>query len=249
MVRGDGSNSAVPWPPGGEMSCPISTLPLVTGFRWSSLPLKPPPLLKPLGRRRGFWFMPKRRGLRASFEWPSSTRPGVQLDLMLMPAERRPGLPQSSVALVDKDGLLADVWTPPVAEATADQAREWTMLGWWALSNVAKYVRRASLFEAVAALADARAHALRLFAVARGIPYPAFGLTSLLDFEPFELPDELRATYALPSQPDAVIDAAWAVSDLLGAGAADVGRKFGVDLATAWAGIARARLRAAGNQS
>lgn len=174
---------------------------------------------------------------------------GVQLDLVLMPADHRPGLPDGSVAVVDKDGLLADVWTPPVAEATAEQARQWTMLGWWALSNVAKYVRRTSLFEAIDALTDARTQALRLFAVGRGIPYAAFGLTSLLDFEPFEVPDRLAVTYAGPSDPDAVLDAAWAVWDLLDAAASAAAAELDVDLTTAWADIARARLRAADSRT
>ena len=84
--------------------------------------------------------------------WPPETRRfaveyrnGVQLDLVLMPAARRVGLPTGDVAVVDKDGNLAQSWTPPVANPpTAAEAREWLLLGWWALSDVAKYVRRRS---------------------------------------------------------------------------------------------------------
>jgi hypothetical protein len=47
------------------------------------------------------------------------------------------------------------------------------------------------------------------------VPYAVFGLTSLLDFPPFELPDGLGATYAVPDDPDAVRAAAHATADLL----------------------------------
>lgn len=170
---------------------------------------------------------------------------GVQLDLVLMPVSRRPGLPEGSVALVDKDGALAEPWTPPVAAVTAREAREWTMLGWWALSDVAKYVRRSSLFEAVEALQAARTQALRLFAASREVPYPGFGLTSLLDFEPFQLPHQLDATYSTPSRAEDVLDAAWALVDLLADTSGSTSDRLGVTLETPWSEIARARLRTA----
>lgn len=179
--------------------------------------------------------------LRFAVEYDS----GVQLDLVVMPAAHRPGLPGGSVALVDKDSYLAESWIPPVVAAASSETREWAMLGWWALSNVAKYVRRDSLFEAVQALQEARIQTLRLFAASREVPYPSFGLTALLDFEPFELPVQLDATYSTPSHPEDVLDAAWALVDLLGEVSVDAGNHFGVTLTTPWADIARARLRMA----
>jgi hypothetical protein len=119
------------------------------------------------------------------------------------------------------------------------------MLGWWALSNVAKYVQRSSLFEAVEALQEARTQALRLFAASREVPYPAFGLTSLLDFEPFQVPDRLGATYSTPSHAEDVLDAAWALVDLLTEAADDASDHLGVTLESPWADIATARLRTA----
>ncbi len=117
---------------------------------------------------------------------------GLQLDLVLMPADGRPGLPDRSIAVVDKDQRLAVEITPPLRlPPSIDVAHEWVVLGWWAIATADKYVRRSSLFEAVQAIDEARTHALRLWAAGRGVPYAAFGLTSLLDFPPFELPPDL----------------------------------------------------------
>ncbi len=182
--------------------------------------------------------------------WPPETRRfaveygnGVQLDLVVMPAARRQGLPDGSVALVDKDATLAEPWTPPVAgPPSVDEAREWCLLAWWALSDVAKYVVRGSLFEAAERLHEARAQALRLFATGRRVPFPSFGLVSLLDFEPYELPSALAATYCVPSDPGDVRLAALALVDLLDSAAAEAAAALGVDLDTPWAALARARL-------
>ncbi|MEL6894321.1 MAG: hypothetical protein AAFP84_22205, partial [Actinomycetota bacterium] len=171
---------------------------------------------------------------------------GVQLDLVIMPADQRPGLPEGSIAVVDKDDRLSETWVPPVASASDEQAREWVMLGWWALSNTAKYVRRGSLFEAVESLREARTQALRLFAAGRGVPYPSFGLTTLLDVEPFELPARLEDTYSQPTDPAGILAAAWAIADLLRSAASAAGEALGTDLSTSWRAVAEARLRVAG---
>ncbi|MBA2280430.1 MAG: hypothetical protein H0W25_04220 [Acidimicrobiia bacterium] len=56
---------------------------------------------------------------------------GVQLDLVVMPASRRSGLPTGAVAVVDKDGRLAEPWRPPVEEPPSPaEAREWLLLAW-----------------------------------------------------------------------------------------------------------------------
>lgn len=171
---------------------------------------------------------------------------GVQLDLVVMPADQRPGLPEGSIALIDKDGRLSESWVPPVTSVNDEQAREWVMLGWWALSNTAKYVQRGSLFEAVESLREARTQALRLFAAGRGVPYPSFGLTTLLDFEPFEVPTRFENTYSLPTDPAGVIAAAWAIADLLGSAASAAGEILGKDLSTPWRAVAESRLQVAG---
>ena len=168
---------------------------------------------------------------------------GVQLDLVLMPAQERPGLPPGGLALCDKDGQLATAWRPPAADPpSAAQAREWTMLGWWAISDVAKYLRRASWYEAAERVGEARQQALRLFAAARRVPYPVFGLVSLLDTEPAELPRGLDRTYCEPTGPEPVAAAALATADLLAAAAADAAVVLQADLDTAWEATARRRL-------
>lgn len=186
--------------------------------------------------------------------WPPETRrvaveleSGVQLDLVLMPASRRVGLPTGAVAVVDKDGRLADPWRPPVEDPpSVALAREWSMLGWWALSDVAKYVRRSSLHEAVERLAESRQQALRLYAVGQRTPFPAFGIVSLLDFPPFEVPSGLSDTYALPETASGVLAAARSVADLLEASAGAAGAALGASITTGWAKTARSRLAAAG---
>lgn len=169
---------------------------------------------------------------------------GVQLDLVLLPADYYPGLPDRSVAVLDKDGVLAAGWTSNARQApTSDRCREWVVLGWWALSNVAKYLHRGSPFEADLALAEARQLALQLWAAGRGVPYSHFGLTSLLDFPPFQLPDGLAATYAVPDDPDAVRAAAHAAADLLESAAALAAGTLSADLDSPLAPVVRRRLR------
>ena len=172
---------------------------------------------------------------------------GVQLDLVLMPSERRMGLPERAVAVVDKDQRLARPWRPPIADPpSAEEAREWVMLGWWALSDVAKYLRRAALYEAVERITEARHHALRLIAVGRGVEYPSFGLVSLLDFAPHELPESLASTYCRASDPLAVHAAAEEIAHLLERATSDAETTIGRSLQTPWAESAQRRLAEAG---
>ena len=135
---------------------------------------------------------------------------GVQLDLVMMPAPQRHGLPDRTIAIVDKDGQLVNPYVSRSSQPPSPEvAREWVFLflGWWALSAADKYVARRSWFEATEALAEARKLALRLFATGRGVPYPLYGLVSLLDFPPFEVPDGLADTYCTPSHPPGVVAA------------------------------------------
>ena len=106
---------------------------------------------------------------------------GPQLDLVALPADSRAGLPPGSVALYDPDGRLAKPMDPPVRHATAADVAEWTFLGWVALLDLDKYLRRGSAWEALERLHEARGHAWRLIAVAVDVEYPAYGITSLLD--------------------------------------------------------------------
>lgn len=185
--------------------------------------------------------------------WPVDTRRfavefdnDLQLDLVFMPSKRRVGLPTGAVAVVDKDGHLDSPWSPPAeGPPSEDEAREWLMLGWWALSDVAKYLSRRSLFEAIERLVEARQQALKLYAVGRQTPFPSFGLVSLLDFHPHEVPEELLATYARPESLAEVASAAVATADLLDAAAPLAEKVLGCKIATYWATIGRRRLAAA----
>jgi hypothetical protein len=155
---------------------------------------------------------------------------GVQVDLVVFAAADRPGLPPGSVALVDKDGTLAHPWRPDAADPPAvEELREWAFLGWWALSDVAKYLTRGSVFEAAERLAEARRLALQLHAAAQGIDYPRFGLTALLDEPDPVLPMWLEETYSA-AQPVALAAAAGAAVRLLRDGVTAVELGLGVEL-------------------
>ena len=139
---------------------------------------------------------------------------GGQIDLVALPAERRPGLPPESVALLDRAGRLAVAWTPSARRAGPDDPRHWLMDGWEALSNIVKYVRRGSLLEALEQLHRVRERIFQLWAVGGGVAYPAFGLTSLLDEPEPVLPPGIEAAYAVPER-GSVVAAARSAAELL----------------------------------
>ena len=182
--------------------------------------------------------------------WPDTVcrlaaeyRSGLQLDLVFLPAAERRGLPDRSITIVDKDDRLAVTITPPVRlPPSRDVVREWVVLGWWAIATADKYVRRHSLFEAAQAIDEARTHALRLWAAGHHVPYAAYGLTSLLDFPPYELPDGLAATYAVPDDLDAVAAANRATASLLVSASASAMAAHGGGLASPLSAVVRSRL-------
>jgi len=124
-------------------------------------------------------------------------------------------------------------------------AREWTMMAWWWLSDVAKYLERGSLFEAAERIALVRQEALKLYAAARDVPYPLFGLTSLLDYEPFEVPQNLAGTYPVPTDRISVAAAARCVAALLAQCSHSAATHLGYDLSTPWETTARQHLETA----
>src|SRR5215471_15357013 len=86
---------------------------------------------------------------------------------------------------------------PPAAYAVAsDQVREWAFLGWCALIDVDKYLRRGSLWEAHNRLHEARQHIWALWAAAHGAMYPWHGLSQVLDHDPGNLPPGIESTVA-----------------------------------------------------
>jgi hypothetical protein len=115
-----------------------------------------------------------------------------QVDLVVIPAaEKYPGV-KDEIKLYDPDGLRAPQWEP--APVTAKQVREWAFNGWNCLADVGKYLRRGSAWEALERLHQARAEYWRLLATACDVPNPQYGITSLLDFAPGQVPDRLAAT-------------------------------------------------------
>ena len=121
---------------------------------------------------------------------------GRQIDLVVQPAASASGRVPGAVVLHDPDGRMTDERVVSVATATAADVRAWEVLAWESLANVAKYVERGSAWEALSRLDQARDLALRLWAVGEDVPYPLFGLTSLLDVDPPRLPAGLEATAA-----------------------------------------------------
>lgn len=119
---------------------------------------------------------------------------GTQIDLVVMPASKRDGMPPGSVALHDADGRLAKRSSPRQARATAEEVREWAFEAYVALMNMDKYLRRGSAWEALEQLHQARTLTWRLWAVAQEVPFPAFGLTAVLDADGIGTPTGLEAT-------------------------------------------------------
>lgn len=146
--------------------------------------------------------------------WWAVYADGSQLDLVLMPAAIRPGRAPGSIALLDRAGRLAAIFEPRPLRARPGEPREWLLDGWEALANVAKFLRRGALHEAFDQLGRARGRVFQLHAQAAGLPYPVFGLTTLLDAPVPELPAGIDATYPLLSEPS-LRAAALAAADLL----------------------------------
>ena len=148
--------------------------------------------------------------------WWVQYEDGGQIDLVALPATSRIGRAPGSVALLDRTGRLGDTFTPQALHASAGDRRGWLLDGWEALSNVAKYLQRGSILEAVEQIHRARTDVFRLWATGEGVDYPVFGLTSLLDAAEAGLPDGIETTY--PSADDsAVLVAALATATLLAA--------------------------------
>ena len=141
---------------------------------------------------------------------------GTQLSLVLTPAAWATGLRPGSVALYDADGLLATPVRPPAADATPQMLHEWAALAWIALGDLAKYLDRGSLWEALERLHTARGELFKLWAAGSKIDFPGYGLTALLDDRDGEsgLPPGVTRTVASLDATD-LRRAACATADLL----------------------------------
>jgi hypothetical protein len=137
---------------------------------------------------------------------------GTQLDLAVVAeaeieARRRGGgapdfvpiyqapAPRSS-AEPDVRGPDGDAEPPAAYAVTGDQVREWAFLGWCALIDTDKYLRRGSLWEADSRLHEARHQIWALWAAAHGALYPWHGLSQVLDHDPGNLPPGIESTVA-----------------------------------------------------
>ncbi|HEY3907306.1 MAG TPA: hypothetical protein VGM14_25610 [Streptosporangiaceae bacterium] len=115
-----------------------------------------------------------------------------QVDMVVIPAsEQYPGV-KDEVVLYDPEGIRTAKWQP--TSVTPKQVREWAFNGWNCLADVGKYLRRGSAWEALERLHQARAEYWRLLATSVEVPNPQYGITSLLDFAPDQVPASLART-------------------------------------------------------
>jgi hypothetical protein len=122
----------------------------------------------------------------------------LQLDLAVLAEEgvRRGDAAPDFVALY-RSPRASTMPRGTSAHAVApEQVREWSFLGWRALLDADKYLRRGSLWEAHQRLHEARARMWMLWAAARGAAYPWHGLSQVLDSDPDHLPPGIEATVA-----------------------------------------------------
>jgi hypothetical protein len=125
---------------------------------------------------------------------------GCQLDLVILPAVLPSGPLPRTVMLYDRGGQPAAAGEPAKAPGPV-QLREWAFGGWCGLADLAKYVRRGSVWEALDRLHEARTQLWRLHAAASGIADPQYGLTSVLDFAADDIPAGIEETVAGLSLP------------------------------------------------
>jgi hypothetical protein len=139
-------------------------------------------------------------------QWPLSGTPehrrtavqyadGIRLDLMVWPVSVWSGMqPPDTVVLHSTRDVFTQPWDPARARPTLERLHEWRFLGWWALLDADKYLRRGSLWEARQRVEEARTTVWQLSAAARGLPFPEYGLTALLDEAEPSLPAGVDAT-------------------------------------------------------
>jgi hypothetical protein len=165
---------------------------------------------------------------------------GTQLDLAVVPAadvearHRRGGAPDfiplhqsaSPAGAARPDfSVPADGIQPLAAyQVTGDQVREWAFLGWCALLDADKYLRRGSLWEAHNRLHEARHRIWALWAAAQGALYPWHGLSQVLDHDPDNLPPGIQSTVAVLDPADLYRAVRASAEVLAAAGAAAAAR-------------------------
>lgn len=167
---------------------------------------------------------------------------GVQLDLVAIPAHLPNGKQPESLILYDPDGLRKEPWDASVLQPHVATIREWAFLGWIALADLAKYLRRGSLWEALERLHEARTQVWRLWAAGTGLRYPVYGLTTVFDHPEAGVPPGIEATLAALDSV-ALRRAALACAALLQETARVAGEKWEATLPTDIADVVLDRLR------
>jgi hypothetical protein len=179
---------------------------------------------------------------------------GTQLDLAVVAeadieTRRRGGCAPDFIPLYEAstspDSQVPDLQAPasgaqpggePAAAyaVTGDQVREWAFLGWCALMDTDKYLRRGSLWEAHNRLHEARHRIWALWAAVHGALYPWHGLSQVLDHDPENLPPGVESTVAVLDAAD-LHRAARASTEVLATVSAAAARRHPADLPTAMA--------------
>jgi predicted nucleotidyltransferase len=179
-----------------------------------------------------------------------------QLDLVVYPATVFAGSIPNVVVLYDPEDLLAvpgapdagapDAVAPDAGAPVAvppEQVREWAFLGWGALADLGKYVRRGSGWEALERLHEARAQLWQLWAAVRGVPQPQYGLTSVLDYAAV-LPEGIEETVS-GLDVGSLLAAGLRVAELLGEVGGQLGEEQRAALPSAMGSFVLSDLRAA----
>jgi hypothetical protein len=169
-----------------------------------------------------------------------------QLDLVVYPATVFAGSIPNVVVLYDPEDLLAVPVAPDAGAPVAvppEQIREWAFLGWCALADLGKYVRRGSGWEALERLHEARAQLWQLWAAVRGVPQPQYGLTSVLDYAAV-LPEGIEETVS-GLDVGSLLAAGLRVAELLGEVGGQLGEEQRAVLPSAMGSFVLSDLRAA----
>jgi predicted nucleotidyltransferase len=116
---------------------------------------------------------------------------GIQLELSSGRVSEASDRDYGVVVLLDRDGM----WDQPYEPGRPWDETLWLGWAWIALSDIDKYLRRGSLWEALTALEKARSLLLRHHAAEIGVRDPQYGVASILDYGG-ELPDGLESTVA-----------------------------------------------------
>jgi hypothetical protein len=176
---------------------------------------------------------------------------GTQLDLAVVAEagiedRRRGGGAPDFVPLYQAtalpDSAEPDIVGGPAGDAepqaayavTGEQVREWAFLGWCALIDTDKYLRRGSLWEADSRLHEARHRIWALWAAAHGALYPWHGLSQVLDHDQGNLPPGIESTVA-GLEPADLRRAARASAGVLVTASEAAARRHPADLPTAMA--------------